>query len=310
MSITSIIPSIIFGIVLIIGWFPVIVLTEKNNKGNDDEYKLLLSKIDSDLKLTDVTDKMLIRVPTDTDREPIYFFDITNEFMTKYNNNIHVTVNKNTKTTDSNGKTTTNTVLNADSINRNIPLINGVVMDTNDYVYLAEQNKVFTTTTTDSTDSNVTYDLTFYSIPRDKSIMQVEGLQKFETDLDMTIYNYEFGPTNIAKKAIKDRKLTSDKLQMWLGRIGTFLMLFIGLSLLISPLTFLNQLGDALPGPLKLLAIPGKIIATIYETFSFFGSLLLTILMTFLVWSIINHPIISVFIGGMIVGLLLYFHKK
>ena len=126
----------------------------------------------------------------------------------------------------------------------------------------------------------------------------------------MTIYNYEFGPEAVAINTIKTRKDTMDKLQRWGGRIGTFLMLFIGLSLLVSPLRFINQLGDALPGPLKLLAIPGKIILSIYDTLSFFGSLILTILMTFFIWSLINHPLISVFIGGMIVGLLLYFHKK
>ncbi len=87
-------------------------------------------------------------------------------------------------------------------------------------------------------------------------------------------------------------------------------MLFVGLSLLISPLTFLVQLGEALPGPLKIIAIPGQIILNIYEALSFAGSLLLTILMTFFVWSIINHPLISVFVGGLLVGLILYFRKK
>ena len=82
------------------------------------------------------------------------------------------------------------------------------------------------------------------------------------------------------------------------------------LSLLISPLTYLNQLGDALPGPFKIFAIPGKIIASLYNSLSFVGSLLLTLLMTFFVWSIINYPLISVVIGGLIVGLLLYFNKK
>ena len=139
--------------------------------------------------------------------------------------------------------------------------------------------------------------------------MQIEGLKEFEKELDITIYDYEFGPKEDAINTIKNRKNNADKIQMWLGRIGTFLMLFIGLSLLISPLTAVVQLGESVPGPLKLFIVPAKIILNIYETLSFFSSLLLTIIMTFLVWTIINKPILSILVGSLLVGLILYFHK-
>ena len=141
-------------------------------------------------------------------------------------------------------------------------------------------------------------------------IMKVDGLQQYQKELDMTIYNYEPGPEVNAINAIKNRKSFSNTLFTWLGRLGTFLMLFIGLTMLISPLTFLNQLGDSLPGPLKLIAIPGKIIESIYNALSFFGSLLLTLLMTFFIWSIINYPLISIVIGGLLIGFLSYFGSK
>lgn len=319
MSITSIIPNIIFGIVLIIAWLPVIYFTEKNNKGNNDEYKLLLDKLSSALILTDITSQITFPTPS-TNLSPtlppgVYsiflYYNITYNFMETNNNNLYVMASRNYKMADSNG----NKVNNGTDVNFfkkiiNTPLVNNVPMNDVDYVYLAMQNKVFTTTTTDPYDSTVTYDLTFYSIPKNRIIMKVDGLLNYKEQLDMDIYTYEFGPEYNAKQAIQNRKSKSDTLQMWLGRIGTFLMLFIGLSLLVSPLRFINELGDALPGPLKLLAIPGKIILSIYDTLSFFGSLILTILMTFFIWSLINHPLISVFIGGMIVGLLLYFNKK
>ena len=123
----------------------------------------------------------------------------------------------------------------------------------------------------------------------------------------MNIYDYEFGPKEDAIIAIKDRKMTDDTVQKMLGRIGTFLMLFIGLSLLVSPLTAIVGLGESLPGPLKLLILPGKIILNIYSTLSFFGSLLLTLIMTFLVWTIINKPMISILVASLLVGLIMFF---
>ena len=300
MSITSIIPTMIFGIVLILAWIPVIVLT----KGNTDEYKLLESKIQSDLKLTDV----LLTYPTYLDSQTIGDYTITSTNISNYNNNLYITINKKTKTTDSNGKPINNITSSDKIINK--PLINNNIMNDDDYKYLALQHKIENKNVNDPINSNITYELTLYNIPANINVMKVEGLQKSENQLDMKIYNYEFGPTDDAIKAIKNRKLGSNKLFMWIGRIGTFLMLFGGLSMLISPLIFLNQVGDSLPGPLKLLAIPGKIIASIYETLSFFGSLILTLLMTFFVWSIINYPSIAIIIGGLIIGLMLYFNNK
>ncbi len=307
MSITSIIPSMILGIVLIIAWFPAIILSETNNKGNKDEYKLLEEKIEKDLKLSPVEliFGQIEETPTTYNTKNIT--ELINS-----NKNLYVTGIKKTKTktTDSNGKeiiTANSETLNGQAFN--IPKVDSVSLNTDDYVYLAKQNKLSSETITDP-NNNITYELTYYTIPINKKIMKVEGLQQYAEELDMNIYNYEFAPKEEAIKSIKNRKLGSNTLFKWLGRIGTFLMLLVGLSLLISPLTYLNQLGDALPGPFKILAIPGKIIASLYNSLSFVGSLLLTLLMTFFVWSIINHPLISVVIGGLIVGLLLYFNKK
>lgn len=299
MSITSIIPSMIFGVVLIIAWLPVIVLTENNNKGNKDEFIKLEDKIKTDLKLSDVT----ITFPTYSGSESIGNYTVTPAIVSQYNNNLYVVINKITKTIDDKGKTITSSVSSNKIINK------PSIIDEENYKYLALQNKAYEKTASDI-NSNIIYELTFYFIPANKNIMKVEGLLQYKDELDMNIYDYEFGPKENAINAIKNRKSSANTLFKWLGRIGTFLMLFIGLSMLISPLTFLNQVGDSLPGPLKLLAIPSKIIANIYTTLSLFGSLLLTLLMTFFVWSIINYPLISIVIGGLIIGFILYFNKK
>jgi hypothetical protein len=47
----------------------------------------------------------------------------------------------------------------------------------------------------------------------------------------------------------------------------------------------------------------------IYQTFNLFSSLILTVLMTFLIWSLINYPIVSIIIGGLLIGMILYFRK-
>ncbi len=293
--ITSIIPNMIFGLVLIIGWLPVIIMTERNNKGNIEELKILEDEIKNNLILTNVK----VLDATEIKEAIIDGYGITDEDM-KYKN-VYIISNKNTKTKDSVKIELSSKIIAP-------PFIDGVEMDHTNYIYLATQNKLSSHTINNPNNDNITYTIDIYAIPTDKKIMKVEGLDPEK--IDMEVFTYEFGPEDDIKKILLNRKDKSNKLQMWLGRIGTFLMLLIGLSLLVSPLTALVQLGDALPGPLQLLAIPGHIILGLYESLSFFGSLLLTLLMTFFVWSLINMPHLALVIGGLLVGLLLYFHKK
>ncbi len=295
MSIASIIPSMIFGIVLIVGWLPIIYMTETNNKGNKEELKILEDEMKNNLKLTEVT---VLDAEEITDAV-IDGYQITNEDM-KYKN-VYIISNKHTKTKDSDKIELSNELIAP-------PFIDGTEMDNTNYKYLAMQHKLSSHAIQNPTDANIAYVIDIYAIPTDKKIMKVEGLDADK--VDMIIYKYEFGPEEEAKKAIINRKKGSNEVQMWLGRIGTFLMLFIGLSLLVTPLTFLVQLGEALPGPLKIIALPGQIILALYNSLSFFGSLILTLLMTFLVWSIINMPMISILIASLMVGLMLYFHKN
>ncbi len=336
-SITSIIPSMIFGIVLIIAWLPIIYLTEKNNKGNIDEYNLLLEKIDKNLRLIDIK---------------LYYpeLSLTDVIISGYtvrpedikNQNVYIKTTKlikddKNKTTETANATFIISPLMSDSSNKSIILKNTRISDTasfiiannsykstttesplnqlnfmnvDEYKYLASFNKTYSTTITDPTNSNISTLVEVYSIPQDKEIMAVEGLKEFSNELDMIIYNYEFGPKEAAINTIKNRKSGSNTLQKWFGRLATFAMLFIGLSLLISPLKMLVSLGSALPGPLKLITIPGMILLNIYNILSFFGSIILTLLMTLFIWSLINYPMVSVLIGGLLIGLIMYFKKN
>jgi hypothetical protein len=309
-SITSIIPNMIFGIVLIIGWLPIIIITEINNKGNLNELKVLQDEIKKNLKLTDI----VFTFPQQTTEPNTQFKqnnDGTNiinlEYIKSNNNNLYIKIIKKTTTTDNKGVKRMD--VSNDKIIIGKPLVDGNQISDDDYIYLALKNKVTTINNiADKNNNNITYDIEIYSIPNDKTFMKVEGLD--EDKIDMTVNTYEFGPKDIAITSIINNKKNNNQLQMWGFRIGTFLMLFIGLSLIVSPLTALVQLGQSLPGPLQLLAIPGQIILGLYQSLSFFSSLLLTLLMTFLVWSIINMPLLSFVIGGLLIGLILYFQKK
>jgi hypothetical protein len=304
-DISSIIPRMIFGIVLIIAWAPVILFSELNNKGNQDEYKFLLDKLANNTIFTDMTSQ--ISYPSlIINNAYVNYYEIKADDTT--NGNIYISTIKITKTKDANGK---NTITKEFSNEFLSPIkVNNTEMDNENYKYLAMQNKIISTTVEHPTDSNISYEINGYAIPRNKQIMKVEGLQEFQTELDMTIYDYEFGPKSKAIEAIKNRKTASNTFQIWLGRIGTFFMLFGGLMLLVAPLQTIINMGESLPGPLKILALPGKILMNIYSSLSFFGAFILTLLMTLFIWSLVNYPLVSVLIGGLIIGLMMYFGKK
>ncbi len=308
-SIVSILPSMIVGIMAILAWFPLIIISERNNKKNNDEYQSLLNDIKNNLVLTDVTNQIVYPTPVKDIPTSYYFFNITSDFMNSINNNCYIIVNKIIKTTNSDGSTSTTTTYNFANNIINQPVINNVIISNDDYIYLAKQNKlnISNNITTDTNDNTISYELIFYNIPNDKIIMKVDGLQDLANSLEMTIYNYEFGPEETAKNSIINRKEQAKTVQMWIGRIVSFLILFGGLSLLVSPLRFLVNFESSLPGILKFISIPGQFILNLYEAFSFIGALLLTALMTFFVWSIINYPLISILIGGLLIGLILHF---
>jgi hypothetical protein len=301
-SISSIIPSIIFGLILIILWIPVIYFTEKNNKGNNDEYKLLLEKINTNLKVTDITNQITYR---DINNLTVDYYNV--ESTNFINKNIYINSVKTIKTKDNKGKEIIQSFQSSSVIIP--PLVNGVPMNDDNYTYLANYNKIKTIKTTGPNEPNTSYEINIYAIPINSQIMKIEGLQEYQNELDFVIYDYEFGPENAAINNIKKRKEKSDMIQKWGGRFLTFLMLFIGLSTLVSPIRILNNLGAALPGPLSLIAVPGSIILSIYDTLSLFGSLILTVLMTLFIWSYINYPYVSIIFGGLLIGFIIYFRK-
>jgi hypothetical protein len=301
------IPTMIVGIFLLLAWFPTIIITELNNKGNVDELKYLKTVLESsEISITSVT------LTKDTDATNITYNDldiITNDSIpTAYSNeNLYVVINKTITTTEIiNGKTQSVNKIETDYKTFKIPSVDGEKLSETNFKYLAGQREI---DSKNITNGDTKYDITFYSIDLTKKFFKITGIDKEKADID--IYEIEMA-NNVeeVKEIILKRKTTSNKLQMWLWRLGTFMMMFFGLTSLVTPFRVLSNMLDKLTFGVPILSLPIRFVLNIYDTLSFFGALLITALMTLLVWTIINKPLISVLIAGLIVGLNIYFNKK
>jgi hypothetical protein len=113
------------------------------------------------------------------------------------------------------------------SIHINNSVINNIeVISIDNYIYLASFNKTYTTI---SEYNNISYTIEVYSIPLDTRLMKVEGLKKFDNELKIPIYDYEFGPKENAINTIKNRKIKIDIYRKWIIREILFFILLIGI---------------------------------------------------------------------------------
>lgn len=280
--------SIIIGIFLILAWLPTIYFTEKNNKGNNEEYDILLKRL-PEMKATDVK----LNFPNNINNENIFMDHLIDQNLVAKNNNILVTL-----TTQNNSKYTTQKSLDKGNFIINPITYNGKILSTENYIYLARQNPIGTETLIKN---NLNYKYNYYAIDKDAPIAKVTGLQQYEKELDMDIYDFEYGPANTVADKLKERKQEDNSLQKWVGRGVTFFMLLIGLQLVISPLNTIAKINGFSP-----VLSP---IINLYNSLSIIGTIILTFLMTFLMWSLVNKPIISILLLGLISGLMIYFHK-
>lgn len=300
-SISGSIFGVIFGIFLILVWFPTIIFTEFNNKGNRLELDQLKKHMDTHMTLTDVNS-----ITNNSNTVPTIISDFkSNTINNLITANKHVYITIDTATTVDNKET----ISKQDEYFINMPLFDGNKISNTDYKYLAQQNKLDNITIPDKTNNSIQYKITIYSLLLESKFVKITDLQAYEDEFDMKIYTYEYGPMNQVKQKLIKRKLDDNWIQKLIGRGGTFLMLLIGMSLLVSPLRALANLTDQFTH-MPLLMAPLRFILSIYDSLSFFASLILTILMTLLVWSLVNYPLISILITGMIAGLTVYFKRS
>lgn len=297
MDLGSSIVGIFIGIALIILWLPAIYFTEVNNKNNNNEYDILREHIKKHLVVKDI--KLNFDSPPSNVSNVI-----KNEQLAKHNN-LYVKTMVETKTKLPNGQVQVIVNPFGQEFVVNIPFYEGKSIGETSYKYLSVQNLIYTDKIVEGNTTTTYY---YYAIDKNQSIVKISGLQEYQEEIDMTIYNFEYGPSDTIGQRLGERKISSNVLAKWFGRGGTFLTLLMGLNLLVGPLDSIVQSSDSIG--LSVLTFPIKIILALYHSVSFIGAAILTFLMTLLVWSLINKPYISMAVVALIVGMIMYFKNK
>lgn len=302
--------SVVVGVFMIIAWAPTIFFTEINNKGNRNELtklKEIIYKPEFTITPGNLTGNFVENVSFHSDysiQKSISDLGIDkNKYIYIYYDGVKETIKR-----DQNNKEYKDTTHLPSGIflNSDVKFNTSLTLSDANLKYLAMKTKI---TQFKTTINNSTIIINFYGIINNAAVSKISGLKEYEKDIDMDVYDYELGNTlEEVRQGLIDRKSQSNTLQKWLGRLGTFLLLFIGLMALISPLRDIINAGVNIP-VLNILLIPFQWLISLYNVASFFIALLLTIIMTIFVYTLVNFPLVSIIFGGMMVGLTLYFKK-
>jgi hypothetical protein len=294
------------GIGMIILWLPSIFFTEINNKGNRKEFDLLKKYIKENMtveagKLTGslVPILPLNKVYNTLEATNITEFNIVNEY-------IYILVKGTIIVTEmKDNKPITNKTVLPSYTSNNILYYNDIKYDNKDTLnYLAEKSLLDTRIY--EIDDKTKVEIKIYGIIKDQPVLKINGLKEFESEIDMPIYDFEYANSiEEVTKILNDRKSMGNMIEKWLGRIVTFLLLFIGLSLLISPIRYFINNASIFP-ILNILLTPAQWIIAFYDILSFFGSFLITLITTIIVYCIINYPIISLVVSAILGGTVIF----
>ena len=145
--------------------------------------------------------------------------------------------------------------------------------------------------------NNIEYDFKLYTLIPDiiDNLYKVSGiLDSQETStynkFDLILYDYEEGPPSTIPDKILNRKTQYNIFQKWGGRLGVFLILLFGLILLISPIEYIQT------NFVSYIPFTGyifQLLIDLYKGFAFIFSLIATIVLTILMYLIVNYPILA-----------------
>lgn len=298
--------AVIIGVFMIIAWLPTIFLTEINNKGN----RLEMVKLKEYLNKPEFTTETGVLTGTTITTTNTTINDFGINFL-QNNSDKYIFIyysGTKEKTTTVNNKTETSIdQIGPIDIRKNYIKWNdmNILNNTDELKHLSS----IIDTKTFQVDTNTKVQLTFYGIENNTNASKVSGLKQYEDEIDMKVFDYELGgdKETVIRNIIK-RKSEDNTIQKWLGRIGTFLLLCIGLMALISPLRYAANIGNNIP-VLNVILTPFRWLIGLYDVASILIAIILTVLMTLFVYTLINYPIISLLLGGMITGLTLYLKK-
>lgn len=297
--------SFIFGCILILLWIPSSYFIEVNNKNNNLEEKKLLNNITNitinKKNITYSLSNSLNTSKNDEYNKVIQQSKITNNI----NNYYYSTIEKEIDDKDSNYSYYTK-IGDYTLYPKEMSVSNFQYLVKN-YGNISNEQIIY---------NNINYKHTLYNFKTtDYNNLYIIGglLDTNETEnnnkYDIFIYRYEYSTlTNIddIKQQIKERlvarKNTDNFFQKWGGRTFVFFCLFFGLILFVYPLeSLMNTIGnyDFISNEIF------SILVYLYNTFSLFASLFLTVMLTLLMYIIVNYSL-TIIISALAILILSY----
>jgi hypothetical protein len=269
--------KLIISLIIIYLWIRLCIFLESNNNKHKKELKLLNEKICSDL----VIKKSSLKFNDVNLSHNVTMGDyVVNKDLIMKNKNIYVKTTIQTYglvNTRSLLTTTTSKIKNGpEYILQDIRDENDIKMDNDTYKYLAQRNLLLTNSMSYGT---TTYNYYLYAIDKNADIYKISGLQKYEKEIDVKLYEFENGPENNIKSRLIKRKEADSSVQINAGRVVSFIILFFAIFLLIRPAKDTTN---------SILKIPANIISKLDENYNLWGILLLTLIITQLMKHILN----------------------
>lgn len=285
--------DLFIGIILIILWIPISYYIEVNNKGNRKELDKLKTQIDN-IKLTkteldfnsnittknNVSENILLLWPKTRDLASMgnYLLEV---------NEIIITRNKKMETNNTLINRLKKKKYSTDTLTTIFEKIKySTDMHIDNYKYLVKNHLV---NSFSIKHNNIEYDFKLYTLIPDiiNNLYKVSGiLDSQETStynkFDLILYDYEEGPPSTIPDKILNRKTQYNIFQKWGGRLGVFLILLFGLILLIRPIEYIPFTGYIF-----------QLLIDLYKGFAFIFSLIATIVLTILMYLIVNYPILA-----------------
>jgi hypothetical protein len=267
----------IISLIIIYLWIRLCVFLENNNNKHKKEFKLLNEKICSDL----IMKKASLKFNDVSLSHNVTMGDyVVNKDLIMKNKNIYVKTTIQTYglvNTRSLLTTTTSKIKNGpEYILQDIRDENDLKMDNDTYKYLAQRNLLLTNSMAYGT---TTYNYYLYAIDKNADIYKISGLQKYEKEIDVKLYEYENGPENNIKSRLIKRKQADSSVQINAGRVVSFIILFFAIFLLITPANDTTNI---------ILKFPANIISRLDKDYNLWGMLLLTLIITQMMKHLLN----------------------
>ena len=338
---------IVFGIISILAWFPVIISNETKNAKNSNEIGLLKSRLNDKntkyeegiLSLLDTGNIPVYSVSNNTDSSitqvkqvssissnTISFIESYNpeQSYTLFNNetdiNKYVFIYQELIITDSedksiktlSGHSNNNIVFIHNNISHNVvnnvekSYTNSTEHTINNLIGMCSPIPILIKSPI--IDNLNTYTYKYYGIINNTQVTKI--LINWNGINMPTKYYYELGNTETSKNTLIARKDKTNIIHIWLYRLGTFILLCEGFSLVAEPIKHAINTPTSIlyriPVISPFLNFISNIIFIFFDAMSYFGCIVLSMLLSLVVYFVINKSYYSFLAIALLVGVSMY----